>query len=156
MKWMKERDLLIAQTMAFVESVTGKKPEAERSVETLSFATRDVVTQDVVTQDVGMRSIERSVSLLSVETSTTEAAAPTPDIAALLAMTSTAAALPKPVPVMRPDVRSDFQSEIKARVANFRANQERFTREREAYCSATMNKIQATLRGSEQPPRQGK
>ena len=30
MKWMRERDLLIAQTMAFVQSVTGKKPEAEK------------------------------------------------------------------------------------------------------------------------------
>ena len=29
MKWMKERDLLIAQTMAFVQSVTGKKPDIE-------------------------------------------------------------------------------------------------------------------------------
>ena len=29
MKWMRERDLLIAQTMAFVQSVTGRKPEAE-------------------------------------------------------------------------------------------------------------------------------
>ena len=27
MKWMKERDLLIAQTMAFVQSISGKKPE---------------------------------------------------------------------------------------------------------------------------------
>ena len=32
MKWMRERDLLIAQTMAFVQSVTGKKPEAEKTV----------------------------------------------------------------------------------------------------------------------------
>ena len=32
MKWMKERDLLIAQTMAFVQSVTGKTPEAEKTV----------------------------------------------------------------------------------------------------------------------------
>ena len=30
MKWMRERDLLIAQTMAFVQSVTGKKPDAEK------------------------------------------------------------------------------------------------------------------------------
>ncbi len=28
MKWMKERDLLIAQTMAFVQSVKGKLPDA--------------------------------------------------------------------------------------------------------------------------------
>jgi hypothetical protein len=33
MKWVKERDLLIAQTMAFVQSVTGKKPEADAQVE---------------------------------------------------------------------------------------------------------------------------
>ena len=29
MSWKKERDLLIAQTMAFVQSVTGKQPDAE-------------------------------------------------------------------------------------------------------------------------------
>jgi len=29
MKWVRERDLLIAQTLAFVQSVTGEKPEAE-------------------------------------------------------------------------------------------------------------------------------
>jgi hypothetical protein len=34
MKWMRERDLLIAQTMAFVQSVTGRKPEAEVFVRT--------------------------------------------------------------------------------------------------------------------------
>ena len=33
MKWVMERDLLIAQTMAFVESVTGKKPAADLRVE---------------------------------------------------------------------------------------------------------------------------
>ena len=45
MKWMRERDLLIAQTMAFVQSVTGKKPEAEKTVATsatfTSFETSD-------------------------------------------------------------------------------------------------------------------
>jgi hypothetical protein len=34
MKWAKERDLLIAQTMAFVQSIAGKKPEAEARAET--------------------------------------------------------------------------------------------------------------------------
>lgn len=33
MKWVKERDSLIAQTMAFVQSVTGKKPAAEAQIE---------------------------------------------------------------------------------------------------------------------------
>jgi Cu/Ag efflux pump CusA len=37
MKWVMERDLLIAQTMAFVESVAGKKkPEADVRTETRS------------------------------------------------------------------------------------------------------------------------
>ena len=55
MKWMRERDLLIAQTMAFVQSVTGKMPEAEKTV-----AEKTVTT---------------SVALLSVETSETIRAA---------------------------------------------------------------------------------
>lgn len=33
MKWIAERDLLIAQTMAFVQSVTGKKPAVDLQVE---------------------------------------------------------------------------------------------------------------------------
>jgi len=145
MKWMRERDLLIAQTMAFVQSVTGKTPEAEQTV-------------------------TASVTLLSVETSETiPAAVALPDIEFLLAETPPAAPAPKDVPpeasmempreVSRPaplgrlDLREDFQSEIRARVASFRAHQERFNREREAYCSATMAKVHASLREGEQPPR---
>lgn len=137
MKWMRERDLLIAQTMAFVQSVTGKKPEAED------------------------KTVATSVTLLSVETSSTaDAPAPMPDIEALLAVGGAASQSPgqaqRPAPLVRPDLQDDFQSEIKARVANFRAHQERFNREREAYCSATMTKIHAALREGAQPPRLGK
>ena len=71
MKWMRERDLLIAQTMAFVQSVTGKTPEAEKTVTT-------------------------SVALLSVEASETiRAATPLPDIKSLLAETPPAAQAPQ-------------------------------------------------------------
>src|SRR6185503_2830788 len=120
MKWMRERDLLIAQTMAFVQSVTGKPPEAEKTVMT-------------------------SVALLSVETSdTARTAAALPDIEALLALAKTPPAAPmpreisraetpreisKPAPLPHLDLREDFQAEIRARVANFRAHQERFNRE---------------------------
>ncbi len=154
MKWMKERDLLIAQTMAFVQSVTGKTPEAEKTV-------------------------SASVSLLSVEAyestrpATALSDAALSDIASLLAETPPAAqpptaaqaptlevfvetprAIPSPVGVVRPDLREDFQSEIKARVASFRAHQERFNREREAYCTATMAKVHAALKQGElSPPR---
>jgi len=149
MKWMRERDLLIAQTMAFVQSVTGKTPEAEKTT-------------------------TASVALLSVETSEAiRAAASLPDIELVLAQTPPAAQAPKDVPrdvsreempreisrlapLARPDLREDFQSEIRARVANFRAHQERFNREREAYCSATMAKVHASLKEGEPPTRTGK
>jgi len=150
MKWMRERDLLIAQTMAFVQSVTGKAPDAERSV-TTSFATSE-------TSEAGT------------------AAAPLAQIAALLAKSTPAAPMPensaspapapafvevpreisKPTPPPRSDLRSDFQSEIQARVANFRAHQERFNRERQAYCAATMAKVHASLRDGDPPTRTGK
>jgi len=148
MKWMRERDLLIAQTMAFVQSVTGKTPEAEQTV-------------------------TASATLLSVETSETiPAAVALPDIEFLLPETPPATPAPKDVPgevsrempreISRPapparlDLREDFQSEIRARVANFRAHQERFNREREAYCSATMAKVHAALKEGEQPTRPAK
>lgn len=143
MKWMRERDLLIAQTMAFVQSVTGKPPEA-------------------------LKAITASAAVLTIETSeSTAEPAPLADIAALLAhKVPTSPAVPAPAPTEPPlepsrpaalprlDLRDDFQSEIKARVANFRAHQERFNREREAYCSATMAKVHEALRESHLPPRQ--
>jgi hypothetical protein len=141
MKWMRERDLLIAQTMAFVQSVTGKPPEAVQT-RTASAAVPTIGT-----------------------TESTAAAAPIPDVASPLAQEMPVAAVPvpalretppetsRPAAPPRPDLRGDFQSEIKARVANFRAHQERFNREREAYCAETMAKVHAVLRESYPPPR---
>jgi hypothetical protein len=134
MKWMRERDLLIAQTMEFVQSVTGKRPDAEMA------GARPEAPQP----------FEAPKSNL--------AAAPMPDIAALLADT-TFAAPPKPAAIARIDLKGEFQSEqseIKARVANFRAHQERFNREREAYGSSTMAKVRASLQQHAAPPRPGK
>ncbi len=140
MKWMRERDLLIAQTMAFVQSVAGKKPEAEKT-------------------------IAATVSRLSIEASQTAVmATPMPDIEALMAETlpaepprASSREASRPVQtIARAELRSGFQSEIseiKARVANFRAHQERFNREREDYCSATMAKVHAALRDSAGPAR---
>ena len=111
MKWMRERDLLIAQTMAFVQSVAGKRPDAEKPV---AYAPK--VT-----------------------------ARPLPDIEAMLAEAMGIPEPPKPIQISRAALRSEYQTEIQARVASFRAHQERFSREREAYCSATMAKVQASL-----------
>jgi hypothetical protein len=142
MKWMRERDLLIAQTMAFVQSVTGKPPEAEKTIE---------------------KTITASAAVLTISTSETIAAVALPDVAPLRAQQMPASPAPAPAPVEMPleisrptplprlDLRDDFQSEIKARVANFRAHQERFNREREAYCAATMAKVHAVLREGNPP-----
>ena len=135
MKWMRERDALIAQTMAFVQSVTGKRPDADK-----------LVAPSVAAAIPG----SSGASQPSTRTSSV------PDIAALLADTSIPVGPSRPIQIARTDIRGDVQSEIRARVANFRAHQERFNREREAYCSATMAKVHAALREDAVPPRLGK
>src|SRR6476619_1161111 len=47
MKWMRERDLLIAQTMAFVQSVTGKKPDAGMFADAPKAAKATTITTTV-------------------------------------------------------------------------------------------------------------
>jgi hypothetical protein len=47
-------------------------------------------------------------------------------------------------------LQRDIQTEIKARVATFRANQERFNRERQEYFSSTLAKLRASI--SDTPP----
>ena len=136
MKWMRERDLLIAQTMAFVQSVTGKQPDADK------FAVNPAI----------FASSEAPAPVDAPHS--TPVAATMPDIEAMLAETIAAAVEPpKPALIGRPQPQVDFQSEIRARVANFRAHQERFNREREAYCTATMAKVHASLREDTGLPR---
>jgi hypothetical protein len=124
MKWMRERDLLIAQTLAFVQSVTGKAPAAEKTA-VVPGGFEPVVAPSLA--DVSKPIV---------------VAAPMPDVAAVLAVP---AEPPKPTRMVALDLQQDFQSEIRSRVANFRAHQERFNREREAYCTATLAKVRASL-----------
>jgi hypothetical protein len=139
MKWMRERDALIAQTMAFVQSVTGKRPDVGQPV----------------AESAGTPAAPVAAAPLA-------AAAFIPDIEAVLADTlvireaPVTREAPKPTQIVRPDFKGDFKSEIRDRVANFRAHQERFNREREAYGSATMAKVHASLRDDDQPSRPGK
>jgi hypothetical protein len=126
MKWMKERDLLIAQTVAFVESVTGKKPGPD---------------------------------LLRPAPSAPETANPPPAVVAPVALTpgaQHASAPAKPIQVAPAKPPIDVQSEIRARVASFRAHQARFSREREDYCSTTLAKVRASLQADRQSPQTGK
>lgn len=125
MKWMRDRDLLIAQTMAFVQSVTGRKPEAE------VFARHDLPP---VTP----------TRLPDVEAMLAEALGVTEPLPQAVAAPEPAPPV-LPVSPIRAAGRSEYQNEIQARVDRFRAQQAKFNREREAYCSATMARMQATL-----------
>ena len=113
MEWMRERDALIAQTLAFVQSVTGRNAGEPLPA---------VVPEPAPQADV-----------------------PPP------AFSPTAEASQAPSSAPRPVVPGDFQREIKARVANFRAHQERFNREREEYSSATLARLRASMKDSPPP-----
>jgi hypothetical protein len=181
MKWMKERDLLIAQTMAFVQSVTGKPPESIRTPDAgKTLEAGQTIASPATPLFVGTFEPARpaalappdlalaDVALAFVQTASpsakASAVAPAAEVEARIIqapIVAVSAEAPReisnPVPFSLPDLREDFQSEIRARVASFRAHQERFSREREAYCAATMAKVHATLKEIElPPPRPGK
>ena len=105
MKWQKERDLLIAQTMAFVQSIAGAKPELEsRAAESR-----------IQLMPPGKR--EKSDSAVDIQVPRMQSIAPT----------------------------SDLRAEMQNHIASFRAHQERFYREREAYFMATLAKARAAI-----------
>jgi hypothetical protein len=125
MKWIKERDLFIAQTMAFVQSVTGKKPAAEARE-----APRDVLFQSPQVQSSLAQSAPvdeiaaeaRRVEISKAETLKIEAAQITRSSPAL----------------------SDVRQEIHGRVAAFRAHQELFHRERDEYYNSMLTRVRAS------------
>jgi uncharacterized protein YeaO (DUF488 family) len=57
MKWQKERDLLIAQTMAFVQSIAGAKPELESRIQLMPPGKREKSDSAVDIQVPRMQSI---------------------------------------------------------------------------------------------------
>jgi hypothetical protein len=120
MKWMRERDALIAQTLAFVQSVTGQKDAGEP----LSTTVPEPFPMPAPLADIPPPSLSATVG-----------AAKTPDPAS---------------PAPRALAPSDLQSELKSRIASFRAHQERFNREREEYFSATLARLRAAIK--EGPP----
>ncbi|WP_234679025.1 hypothetical protein [Bradyrhizobium monzae] len=121
MKWIRERDALIAQTLAFVQSVSGKKDDV-RQLDTATVAA--VVTTESV-----------SVQTVTVAFEAKQADPP-----------PQATPPPRPLPARPPRMAGDFRSEMEARIANFRKHQERFEREREEYCAATLSRLRAAIR----------
>lgn len=129
MKWIRERDALIAQTLAFVQSVSGRKDDF-RQPDTAAAA--PVLAEEIV-----------SVQTVTVAFEPPQADLPPP-----------VAPPPQPLPVPPPRRAGDFRSEMQARIANFRKHQERFEREREEYCAATLSKLRAAIRDGAPPPAQ--
>jgi hypothetical protein len=132
MKWMRERDTLIAQTLAFVQTVAGKKEDAvkplarpEAATPKLEFASLDAIKNalDILDPSSGTRKEAFSQALKN----------PPLDTPA------------KSIQAARPIVPSELQREIQSRIAGFRAHQERFNRERAEYFNATLARLRATL-----------
>jgi hypothetical protein len=109
MTWARERDLLIAQTMSFVQSMAGKKPEAE--------ARPAEARPEVQTKFTPLDEIERVARPVEM------------------------------VPMTRPSpaLRNEIREEIQGRVAAFRAHQQLFHREREAYFNSVLAKVRASI-----------
>jgi hypothetical protein len=121
MKWTKERDLFIAQTMAFVQSITRKEPETEtRAAETWAAEARAEVRIEFTRIDE-IEKVERPIEIVQMI---------------------------RPLPIPRGDVRE----EIQGRVAAFRAHQQLFHREREAYFNSVLAKLRASTESRPKAP----
>lgn len=127
MKWKIERDALIAQTLAFVQSVARKNDDAGNDA-----------GQDLK-QDAGNPDAARDVVAAAIDAARIEP----PKIAEP----------PRNARILPAPPSSDFRAEIQSRVANFRAHQERFHREREEFFSATLAKARAVARDDSAPLR---
>ena len=116
MSWERERDALLARTLAFVQTVTGKKDDAGPEVRS-----------DAVRRHVEKHHVEIVP-------------------AAPLRMAAPAADNPPPgIQLSRPMGPSDVQREIRDRIEGFRKHQERFNRERAEYFNATLARMRAAI-----------
>jgi hypothetical protein len=140
MKWMRERDALIAQTLAFVQSVTGRRDAGEPLPQVVPepppAPPPAAISSPVVSATIGAPdSLAKSAEQSGLDKRSPDKGADP--------------ASPSPSP--RPLVPSDLQRELKARIESFRAHQERFNREREEYFSATLARLRAALKDGPPP-----
>lgn len=121
MKWMQERDGLIAQTLAFVQSVTGRNDDlggVERPpAPPLSQPARETLA-----------AIENALE--------------TRQLASRAPVQSTPPHQMDPPP---PRLSGEFAAEVRDRIEDFRRHQERFRREREEYFSSTLAKVRDAI-----------
>jgi hypothetical protein len=151
MSWKRERDGLIAQTLAFVQSVTGRRdgtvePIAPLPSETEARDRPSVGPAALLAVETALGAAAPSVVSQSVVSSVNPKVAPQGFEPPKVAAESPSA------PLRRPIVQSEMASEIRARVASFRAHQERFSREREEYFAATLSRLRAAIKDAPPPP----
>ena len=159
MSWKKERDALIAQTMAFVQSVTGRREEigavgAPAPASPMPPALDTDVPPKPVAAFEPAGPVEPAKSFEPPKAFEPakffEPAKPLEPAKSVEPLAPQIAALAPHVAVP-----GEMANEIRARIAGFRAHQERFNREREEYFSQTLAKLKATLKEMP-PPRAGK
>jgi hypothetical protein len=131
MKWIKERDLLIAQTKAFVQSVAGKQPMAGGRDVLRDHVLRGDAPRDNLPPDEFLR--DNVLRDMAIE------ATPVNHIAEVKQPVE-AVQVNRPLPVRI----GGFREEILGRVAAFRAHQELFHRERDKYCNSVLTKLHAS------------
>jgi hypothetical protein len=137
MEWVKERDLLIAQTMAFVQSVNDKKLGSRR-LDAKRWAESRIEAAPVdATKPIGAIKPIDAIKIVEQQPASIPFGVPA-------ARSSVPAARPS-IPAARPTVSGDVRAEIQNRVASFRAHQQRFHRERDEYCSATLAKMRVLV-----------
>jgi hypothetical protein len=122
MNWSRERDLLISQTMAFVQSIGAPKPEA-----------------DVRSSRPQAPLIAKTNPISNIDSKNRETE-PAERPAAVAPMTR--------LSLMPPGA---LREEVQGRVAAFRAHQQQFLRERDAYFHAVLDKARASTGISRKP-----
>jgi len=127
MKWTRERDSLIAQTMAFVQTVSGRKEDAGKTLARIDAAKADV-------ELVSLDAIRNALEMLEPPKQTLKGA-----------RNNTPQDAQRRIQAARPIVPSELQTEIRSRIESFRAHQERFNRERAEYFNATLARLRATI-----------
>jgi hypothetical protein len=135
MKWIEERDLFIAQTLAFVQSVTGQKPEIGNGTQPAAAVVANIAATRIPASNVSAAQFPAAHPSASN------------GVAANRAEPSVGITAPR----MAPDRPGEFRIEMQKHIANFRAHQERFHREREEYFRVTLARARSGT-GNEPAP----
>ncbi|HMI17554.1 MAG TPA: hypothetical protein VK526_14545 [Bradyrhizobium sp.] len=121
---------MIAQTMAFVQSVNDRKLGARRlDAKRWAESRIEAAPIDATKPIDAIKPIE-AIKIVEQPPANIPFNVP--------------AARPS-VPAGRPSVSGEMRAEMQNRVASFRAHQQRFHRERDEYCSATLAKMRVLV-----------